>query len=207
MNTKIFWILVVVNIFFALPHDSVYGKKWTITVKNYSFTPYNLTHVKALDTIMWVWESGNHSTTSTSIPGDAMDWDYPINQDTSSFIYIPTANGTYFYQSTPDTASGMTGHFVVTGGSAISDEAMIVFRVFPNPGSGLFTICMPSGYTGSSNLEIFNNKGEMVYFEQIFVESFRQTRNFDLGTIPRGVYILKLSSFGKKTHIQRVILQ
>ncbi|MCX6279769.1 MAG: T9SS type A sorting domain-containing protein [Bacteroidetes bacterium] len=205
IKNKIFRALVVACFFLVVANGSVSGKKWTVTVRNYSFFPYNLTHVKAHDTIQWVWESGNHTTTSTSIPGDAMDWDYPINHDINSFIYIPTVDGIYYYQSTPDTAKVMTGHFVVSGSNGILDDAGIDFRIFPNPGSGLVTIWIPSGFTESSILEIYNNEGKMIYVGHLLMEALNHTGNFNLGTLSRGVYIFKLSHPEKKSLIQRVI--
>ncbi len=205
INNKVFRSLVIACFFFAVATGNVSGKKWTVTVKNYSFFPYNLTHVKAHDTIQWIWESGNHTTTSTSIPGDAMDWDYPINQDNNTFIYIPTVDGIYYYQSTPDTAKGMTGHFVVSGSNGIPDKADIDFRIFPNPGSGMVTIFIPSGFTESSILEVYNIKGEMFYYDHLLIESLNHSVNFNLGTLPRGVYIFILSQPKKKSLTQRVI--
>jgi plastocyanin len=53
--------------------------KWTVTVQNFSFNPSSLPNVAVGDTIKWVWVSGSHTTTSSTIPGGAVSWDQPIN--------------------------------------------------------------------------------------------------------------------------------
>lgn len=83
------------------------GTKYTVTVNSSNFSPNSL-NVNVGDTIMWVLGSGNHTTTSTSVPSGAATWDSPINGTTTSFTYVVSVIGTYNYKCTPH---GFTGSF------------------------------------------------------------------------------------------------
>ena len=80
---------------------------------SYSFSPNSITDIKIGDTMKFVWLSGNHTTTSTSVPTGASTWNNPLNSGSTSFIYIITKSGTYNYQCNFHYAMGMTGSFTV----------------------------------------------------------------------------------------------
>lgn len=77
-----------------------------------AFSPNSVT-AKVGDTIKFVWSSGTHTTTSTSIPTGAATWDSPLTSSSPSFIYIITAAGTYNFQCNFHYTMGMTGSFTV----------------------------------------------------------------------------------------------
>jgi plastocyanin len=188
---KITVIILGVSVF-GLP--TAKAKKWVVTVKNFSFTPYNLTHVKAHDTIQWVWESGSHSTTSFSIPATAEPWDFSINQDTTSFMYVPTENGTYFYRSTPDSLEGMNGQFTVYGASGADEPvAGIGFSLFPVPFHDQVRLSLPAESHRPLTLDVFNQQGEKVL--SIILGGKGASREFVIETplLPAGVYLFRLS--------------
>lgn len=88
--------------------------KWIVNVQNFSFSPSSLPLVILGDTIRWVWISGSHTTTSTTIPPGAAIWNSPITSAVPSFEYIPTVAGTHNYKCTPHAAGGMIASFVVS---------------------------------------------------------------------------------------------
>src|SRR5207253_1861064 len=61
--------------------------KHVVTVSDFSFVPNNF-NANVGDTVEWVWINGNHTTTSTTIPGGASSWDNPMNSSTTSFKYV-----------------------------------------------------------------------------------------------------------------------
>lgn len=91
-------ILILCMVTFSSMISSA-AKKFTITVANFQFSPSNL-NVSVGDTVSWVWESGFHTTTSTSIPGGADAWDSPIATSSSTFEYVITMPGIYNYWCT-----------------------------------------------------------------------------------------------------------
>ena len=134
-----------------------------------------------------------------------MDWDFPIDQDNPKFIYIPTEDGTYFYQSTPDSAKGMQGHFVVSGSNGISDPDNSGFAVYPNPSSGSVKLFLPVGYDKSASVEIFSMNGNLI--QRIYPASVFESDSwtFDLSSLPHGLYVFKLSATGQVPLVRRVL--
>jgi plastocyanin len=188
-----FCLSITFGVFITLGVIPAEAKKWVVTVKNYSFFPYNLTHVRAHDTIQWVWESGSHTTTSTSIPAGADSWDYPINQDTTSFIYIPTDNGTFFYRSTPDTASVMNGQFTVTGGNAVDENrGKQGFNIFPNPFQTDVTIHIPGNHSVAGIVQIYDPEGKMVKSAILDLSAGSFSQTLDMTDLPRGTFIFRI---------------
>ncbi|MGI8951729.1 MAG: T9SS type A sorting domain-containing protein [Chitinophagaceae bacterium] len=68
-----------------------------ISVSNFQFSPSTQNAIVG-DTIKWVWVSGFHTTSSTSVPASAATWDAPMQSATDSFLYKLTVAGTYKYQ-------------------------------------------------------------------------------------------------------------
>jgi plastocyanin len=87
---------------------------FTVNVANFSFSPATLPNVIIGDTIRWVWVSGFHTTTSTSVPAGAAEWDSPITETDTSFEYKVLVAGDYNYWCTPHQPE-MAGSFTVSG--------------------------------------------------------------------------------------------
>ncbi len=97
-NPKFFYMKSIFILFIVIFSSMISSaaKKFTITVSNFQFSPSNL-NVSVGDTVSWVWESGSHTTTSTSIPAGAANWDSPISTTSTTFEYVITVPGTYNY--------------------------------------------------------------------------------------------------------------
>src|SRR5215471_3225439 len=74
-----------------------------VDVADFHFTPAQFDALVG-DTVKWIWTSGTHTTTGTSvnIPPGADSWDAPIDASNQSFEYIIKVAGTYFYFSKLD---------------------------------------------------------------------------------------------------------
>ena len=92
----------------------------TITAGGTSFSPPSGVTVNLGDTVKWVWSSGTHTSTSTTIPSGAASWSGNLNSGSTSFIYVPTVAGTYNYQCNFHFSMGMTGVFTVVGSTGVS---------------------------------------------------------------------------------------
>ena len=82
-----------------------------VSVSNIVFNP-NSVNAKVGDTIKFVWSSGTHTTTSTSVPSGAATWDSPMTSTNTTFLYIISKAGTYNYQCSIHASMGMTGTFI-----------------------------------------------------------------------------------------------
>lgn len=114
----LFTTLLFLNYAFATTHE--------IQVANFQFTPSSL-NVNVGDTIKWVWISGSHTTTSTSVPNGAASWNNPMNTNNKTFLYKITAAGTYSYDCIPH-APDMAGTITA---SIILPVVINDFGVFP----------------------------------------------------------------------------
>ncbi len=94
----------------------------TVHVANYQFTPATI-NVVVGDTVVWVWDEGNHTTTcdpsdpdipGTSLPAGAEPWNSLIDESNSTFQYVITVEGTYNYICIPHYPN-MVGSIIATG--------------------------------------------------------------------------------------------
>jgi plastocyanin len=192
----------MISLLFALPFYNVHAKKWVVTVKSNSFFPYNLTHVTAKDTIQWVWEEGVHTTTSTEIPADALDWDYPITQQEPTAMVIPMVNGTYQYvcTQTPD----MNGHFTVSGALGISSQGDLPdIRLYPNPAIDHINIMAEN--ESIKSLRIFAMNGEKVGELSFSRLSWISDYSVDLSNYPTGVFFFEFTLDSNRKKIVKVV--
>ncbi|MEI8280559.1 MAG: PKD domain-containing protein [Bacteroidota bacterium] len=114
MHKNLLFPVLLAVITLGLPISS-FANTIIVTVgpaNSLTFSP-NIFSCTLGDTVKWVWATGSHTTTSTTIPGGAAPWDQNINSASTSFMYIPTVTGTYNYQCTPHASFGMTGSFTV----------------------------------------------------------------------------------------------
>ena len=88
------------------------AKQIQVKVLNFSFSPKNFT-ANIGDTIHFVWEAGFHTTTSTSVPSGAADWDQPSDGSNTSFLYPVKVAGNYSFQCSFHFLMGMVGSFTV----------------------------------------------------------------------------------------------
>jgi len=125
--------------------------KHIINVQNFSFSPSNITDVEVGDTIMWVWVSGTHTTTSTTIPLGATAWNSPITSAVPSFEYKVTIAGVYNYKCTPHASMGMVGAFTATAPAATLNVTPPNQNVAAGAASTAFSVLSNSNWTASSD--------------------------------------------------------
>ena len=198
-----FFRLFILLVLFTIPLFSLNAKKWVVNVQNYSFTPYNLTHVTAKDTIQFVWVEGVHTTTSTVIPEGALEWDYPITQQDPTAIVIPMVNGTYQYVCTPH-APGMNGTFTVSGAMGISSTSDTPdVRLFPNPAADQINIITNS--ESIESLRIFDMNGKKVCELSLDRQTGVSNHSFDLSNYPTGVFFFEFTLESNRKRVVRVV--
>ena len=112
-----------------------------ITVSDNQFTPATL-NAECGDTVKWVWESGDHTTWSTSIPAGADSWVEYINPIDTTYSYQVNEAGTYNY--TCYFHAMMTGSIVVTCPNGLASQSdNFSSLVYPNPFEDNLTIETP----------------------------------------------------------------
>jgi plastocyanin len=160
MKTKITFLFTL--LFVTVMMSTVKATIHTVQVANYSFTPSTLS-IKSGDTVKWVWVSGSHTTTSTSVPSGAATWDNPINSTSTQFQIQLTVVGTYNYYCMMHPSS-MLGTITVTSATGLTNYNNNSYHVsaFPNPFSDKVSISFSLPEKGTTTLSIYDMTGKLV---------------------------------------------
>jgi len=92
--------------------ETSFAKTHKIKVSDFQFSPA-ITNAQVGDTVLFIWVSGTHTTTSLKIPANAKPWDKPINSTSKKYKYVITKAGTYNFDCSIHPLS-MTGKIKVT---------------------------------------------------------------------------------------------
>lgn len=199
MKKQLMTITIVLALF-VFGVSSALAKKYVVNVQNYSFSPSTLEGVSIGDTIRWVWVSGTHTTTSTTIPEGAPTWNSAISSTVPSFEYVVTTAGTYNYKCTPHAAMGMTGSFTVTSSLSVGEKQAKVFSIYPNPARDYININLEGNDGKAADVYLVNSAGRAVYHDRFAAQS---TRGIDVSSLPDGTYLVRVAK-GFNTGVQKV---
>jgi plastocyanin len=111
----------------------------------FTFAPNDVT-INAGDTVHWIWDTGGHSTTSTTAPGGCTaggtdPWDSTVLMMGATFDHIFGTAGDYSYKCIPHCGMGMTGIVRVVDFDIVCNPLTISAQ--PN-GSGTTTCTVSS---------------------------------------------------------------
>lgn len=201
--------LILLFLFFTSVNTSFCTIR-TITVSNYSFTPRNST-ANVGDTVLWVWSSGSHTTTSSTIPAGAASWNSPMDATTTNFMYKITVAGSYSYICLPHygefnmggTISVVTGILNISAGIP---DAFLLHQNYPNPFNPVTRIKYEIPVSANVSLKIINSLGKNI---AVLIDQFQPAGNysvtFNAAELSSGIYFCKLES-GEFIEIKRMLL-
>lgn len=179
---KLYTILVLI-VAFSQAHAALH----IITVSDNQFTPATL-NAECGDTVKWVWESGNHTTWSTSIPTGASPWVESINSIDTTYSYQVNEAGTYNYLCYFHLM--MTGSIIVTCPTEIASQSdNFSSLVYPNPFKNNLTIETPD----ATLISIYTITGEKI--KTIFTQGQAKTEINTRDIIP-GMYLCSILKEG-----------
>jgi plastocyanin len=164
-----------------------------------TFSPANVT-ANVGDTIKWVWVSGTHTTTSTTIPATAPSWNSPLSASSNSFSYKVTVPGTYNYKCVPHGGT-MLGTITVSGTtSAPAYSRVPSVSLFPNPFNKNLSINFKNYELTVSKpvVEIYDIVGKQ--YLQVKFQDPDKNGEMDIDTefLNPGVYFIYIIINGKK---------
>lgn len=201
---KIYKNFAVASIF-VISILQVQATNHVVTVADFTFNPNNLT-VSTGDTITWMWMSGSHTTTSTTIPAGADAWNQPLNNNSVSFSYVVQAAGLYSYICVPHQSMGMTGQFTAVNPSGIPLNSSIPFVSID--GNLTSTELKLNYYLENSQLltvGIYDIIGKPVKTIYLGMQPAGPNEKLlNVSGIPKGLYLVKLD--GKEISLTRKIV-
>ncbi len=177
-----------------------------VTVSDFQFAPANFT-VNAGDTIMWVWNSGTHTTTSNNIPPGALPWDAPIDNSSPIYVYIPLVGGNYDYEC--DFHSQMQATFTVVGTVGIEQPVSSGNASLNTSMTGAsqlnITYNLPSA--GVVDLAIYDLIGNKVLtISKDAVSAGLHAARVNVEGLQKGVYLLNMQ-FGEGNITRKIMVQ
>ena len=124
-------------------------------------------------------------------------------------LHRPTANGVYQVETSDGNGCKVLSApftFTTVGVSNASDGWVEGFKVFPNPSNGSFGMELNISQLQEFDLTIYSVEGKAVYRENIKPSSSSIIRNFELQSLPAGLYQFELQS-NKGKYSERIIIQ
>ncbi|MBU1370002.1 MAG: T9SS type A sorting domain-containing protein [Bacteroidetes bacterium] len=126
-------------------------------------------------------------------------------------VYLLDPEETYFWrvkaiQGLDSTNWSNAWSFVTTGETAVEEQAVSDFRLYPNPATDQFQIYFDAGTSRNAKLEVYNLIGSKVY--EVSFET-RLGKNNELINIPAlksGMYFVKLQ-LNNQGYTQRLIIE
>jgi plastocyanin len=196
--------------FFLLSVHSVLATTWVVSVSNFVFSPANLPGVLVGDTVKWQWQTGDHTTTSLTIPAGAQAWDQVISGSNQTYSYVVTVAGSYHYKCTPH-FPGMEGFFTanVIGITPIQGEVPSNFKLeqnYPNPFNPVTDIRFDIPRSAFVKLTVMNLIGqevEVLTNGQLSAGSY--VADWNASNYPSGVYFYRLEA-GTYSDTKKMIL-
>ena len=209
MKTHTLLFRTMVTIAIVITGSITRATKYSIDVKDFTFSPSVILTVKIGDTIDWEWKNGSHTTTSKTIPAGASAWDQPIDASHTSYKYIPSVVGTYNYKCTPHESMGMVGSFTVISASGTTSLLPVSdILIYPNPFVDNVTVRINStNDTWIRDITVFDLSGKTI--RTVILENRRDFSEnvIDLSDLPAGLLFLKFRDNFDRIFTRRIIHQ
>ncbi len=170
----------------------------TINQTNNAFSPL-VANVNVGDVIHFVWSSGDHNTTSVSVPTGAATWNAPLDASNTTFDYTVTVPGNYGYVCTFHSPS-MSGGFQAATPTQIESIANLVsdFTAGVDFNNHTVHVNIDNATPSNSILRLIDITGkEVAVLLNTQLGIGKQMYHFDMSGRNAGVYFLRLEQNGK----------
>jgi len=99
-----------------------------------------------------------------------------------------------------------TIHITFKDCSGIGELKDVTFRMYPNPNNGIFTIELNASQKEILDINIMNTSGVTVYSLNNLEVSGFVSKKMDLGTLPDGTYLFRISN-GKESTLRKLMIK
>ncbi|PLX09528.1 MAG: hypothetical protein C0596_03070 [Marinilabiliales bacterium] len=175
--------IYTIVLLFTFPIFIIAQETHVITQSGMAFDPPSIT-VNVGDTIKWVWTGGTHTTTSTTVPNGASEWNNPLTSTDMEFKYKVLVAGTYDYHCIPHQSMGMTGSFTAVSTTEIKEDIISELSIYPNPAKDEIFV---EGLKSNTELQIYNVAG-------VLIEDYtlNNKNSINISDFNPGMYLLRV---------------
>jgi len=171
------------------------------TIPTDIFTP-SITYAVVGDTVTWIWVDGVHTTESVTIPVGAPSWASNLDNSTTTFSYVVTVPGSYYYDCHASFSHGMDGWIEVAAPTGVfGAESMPESNVYPNPVIGFTRI---EGEKFNS-IEVYGINGALA--QSFSFSNSLSSREINTMGLKPGTYFLHLLEDGKQVGVNWFVRQ
>jgi plastocyanin len=177
-----------------------------INVISFEFAPKNVT-CRVGDTIQWIWQDGDHTTTSVTIPSEAAPWDHVLNSSNTSFKYRVTAAGTYNYKCSPHASMNMTGSFTAAWplGFNLGQPGKLSFTIYPLPVKDYAILALTITDYAKGQITILNLAGQEMSKKEVDIIPGKNEYVLDLSQFKNGVYFVEMYTGGQNPYTVKIV--
>ena len=87
------------------------------------------------------------------------------------------------------------------------DSNVLSFDIFPNPASKEINLRFYQENLNRANIVLFNTLGQVVYFNEIFVNDCLTEHVIDVGNLTKGLYFLKITNADGLTNTSKIVVE
>lgn len=172
-----------------------FSTRHTIVQDGLIFTPDQLS-VSIGDTIQWVWQNGDHTTTSKGIPSGAAAWDSPLTASVPVFEYVVLVPGEYEYMCTPHESMGMTGKFETTSLGMSEDVYWSGLSICCSRGNAMLYADVKA--SEDFLMTVYDSGGRKHFTETVMLSAGSNALPLRMQALMPGIYILTLENRFRK---------
>ncbi|MCX6243953.1 MAG: T9SS type A sorting domain-containing protein [Bacteroidetes bacterium] len=137
---------------------------------------------------------------------------HPSGATTSTLTVDSTGTGLHVATISVDVTNSKTCvgsgtiHITFKNCAGIGELQNVTFRMYPNPNNGIFTIEFNAMQKKTISIDVLNNSGVNVFsLSNVEVSGF-VSKKMDLGTLPDGAYLVRVSS-GNEATLRKIVIK
>ena len=180
---------------------------YTVTQQGLTFSPNQLT-VEVGDIVLFQWTSGNHTTTSASVPPGAATWDALLTSSMQTFEYTVTVEGIYGYVCTPHALAGMVGGFMAVLPSSAKTQVQANFTMSAGTSAnGNLFVTLENAMTDMATVTLVDITGRnAMTLHHGAISDATFTIRQDVAVLQRGIYFVRFDE-GARVVTRKVLIQ